>query len=106
LFFELAQVSSSYQTSSGADPDARRGAAEILSRFGLHAAPAILALSRDLDDRDASVRLASAHALGLIGAAARAALPALATREADPDERVRESAKAASYAIRGEDAGS
>jgi HEAT repeat protein len=78
----------------------------ILGRFGAHSAPAVPALIRGLGDPDASVRLASAHALGLIGAAARAALPALATREADPDERVRESAKAASYAIRGEDAGS
>jgi HEAT repeat protein len=88
------------------DPDVRRGAAEILGGFGPHSAPAVPALIRGLDDRDASVRLASAHALGLIGSAARAALPALAAREADPDERVRRSAKAASYAIRGEAAGS
>ena len=63
-------------------------------------------LIRGLDDRDASVRLASAHALGLIGTAARDALPALTAREADPDERVRRSAKAAFDAIRGETAGS
>jgi HEAT repeat protein len=88
------------------DPDVRRGAAEILGGFGPHSAPAVPALIRGLDDRDASVRLASAHALGLIGTAARDALPALAAREADPDERVRRSAKAASYAIRGEAAGS
>jgi HEAT repeat protein len=60
---------------------------------------------RRLDDRDASVRVASAHALGLIGSAARDALAALAAREADPDEQVRRSAKAASCAIRGEAAG-
>lgn len=88
------------------DPDVRRGAAEVLGRFGPRSAPAVPALIHGLDDRDASVRLASAHALGLIGTAARDALPALAAREADPDERVRRSAKAASSAIRGEAAGS
>jgi HEAT repeat protein len=88
------------------DPDVRRVAAASLGDFGPHSAPAVPALIRGLDDRDASVRLASAHALGLIGTAARDALPALAAREADPDERVRRSAKAASYAIRGEAAGS
>ena len=90
---------------ASADPDVRRGAAEILGGFGPHSAPAVPALIRGLDDRDASVRLASAHALGLIGTAARDALPALVAREADPDERVRRSAKAASHAIRGEAAG-
>jgi HEAT repeat protein len=88
------------------DPDVRRGAAAVLGGFGPHSAPAVPALARSLDDRDASVRIASAIALGLIGTAARDALPALAAREADPDERVRRSAKAASYAIRGEAAGS
>jgi HEAT repeat protein len=87
------------------DPDVRRGAAEILGGFGPHSAPAVPALIRGLDDRDATVRLASADALGLIGTAARAALSDLAARESDPDEQVRRSAKAASYAIRGEAAG-
>jgi HEAT repeat protein len=88
------------------DPEVRRGAAEVLGRFGPRSAPGVPALIRGLDDRDASVRLASAHALGLIGNTARDALPALAAREADPDEGVRRSAKAASYAIRGEAPGS
>jgi HEAT repeat protein len=53
------------------DPKVRRGAAETLGDFGPHSAPAVPALIRGLDDRDASVRLASARALGVIGTAAR-----------------------------------
>lgn len=85
------------------DPDVRRGAAEVLGRLGPRSAPAVPALIRALEDRDASIRLASANALGLIGTAARDALSALAAREADPDERVRRSAKAARLAMRGEE---
>jgi HEAT repeat protein len=104
--FRIKVLPGALEDLASPDPDVRRGAAEILGGFGARSAPAVPALIRSLDDRDASVRLASAHALGLIGRAARAALPALAAREADPDARVRRSAKAASYAIRGEPAGS
>jgi HEAT repeat protein len=78
----------------------------MLGGFGPHSALAVPALIRALDDRDVSVRLAAARALGLIGTAARDALPALAGRATDPDDRVRRSAKAASHAIRGESEGS
>jgi HEAT repeat protein len=80
-----------------------RGAVESL---GSHSAPAVPAVIRGLDDRGASVRLASAHALGLTGTAAREALPTLAVSEADPDERVRRSAKATTCVIWGYAAGS
>ena len=82
--------------------------AEILGGFGpAPPRPAVPALIRGLDDLDASVRLAAAHALGLDLVPAghlRCGLPALAAREADPDEQVRQSAKAASHAIRGDPA--
>ncbi|WP_435021390.1 HEAT repeat domain-containing protein [Tundrisphaera sp. TA3] len=87
------------------DPEARRGAAEILGTYGPHSAPAVPALIRCLDDPEAAVRIASAHALGRIGPAAREALPALDARAADPDERVRQAAEAAAQAIRVEAGG-
>ena len=54
----------------------------ILGGFGPHSSPAVPSLIRGLDDRDASVCLASTHALGLIGTAARDAPPALAENAA------------------------
>lgn len=104
--FRTKRLPGALEDLASAEPDVRRGGAEILGGFGPHSAPAVPALIHGLDDHDATVRFASAHALGLIGAAARDALPALAAREADPDERVRRSAQAASSAIRGEATGS
>jgi HEAT repeat protein len=103
--FQTKRLPAAIEEMASADPDRRRGAALVLGGFGPRAAPAVPALIRGLEDRDAEVRRASALGLGLIGSAARDALPALAVREADPDVEVRRSAKAATFAIRGEAAG-
>jgi HEAT repeat protein len=74
----------------------RMRAADALATFGPDAAPAVLALTKALKDRNADVRGSAAHALGRIGAAARDALPAIKGVESnDADDGVRrESAKA------------
>ena len=85
------------------DPAVRRSAVEALGRLG--DARAVDALARQLqgaagprDEAAVSVRVAAAHALGQIGAAA---LPALAAVLHDRNQRVREAAVDALGAIGG-----
>jgi HEAT repeat protein len=54
-----------------------------------------------LGDSEWAVRRQTALALGEIGPAAKAALPALAKRDADANKQVREAAKAARRKIGG-----
>ena len=73
---------------------ATRRRSALASRAGLavplraEAAPATAALSAALTDRSPDVRWRSAEALGLIGPAARDAVPALARAVSDPDPLV------------------
>jgi HEAT repeat protein len=59
------------------------------------AAQAVVALSIALRDREAGVRDAAAEALGVLGPAARGALPALLKRLSDENPFVRATAAAA-----------
>jgi HEAT repeat protein len=62
---------------------------------------AIAALVRNLKDKDASIRLRAAKALGMKGSAARDAIPALKEAAKDADEDVRRVAAASILKIQG-----
>jgi HEAT repeat protein len=66
---------------------------------------ALAALVRDLKDDDASIRLRAAKALGMKGAAARDAVPALTEATKDKDEDVRRVAGDAIRRIQGKSSG-
>lgn len=67
-------------------PKVREKAALALGHFGPKAVPI---LTQTLQDGDANVRWAAAHALGEIGAAAKDAVPALVRALEDPEAMVR-----------------
>lgn len=77
---------------SGRDPDIERAAAAAVDQILLSppAGPAdVPGLMRDLRDRDASVRVRAAKALGTLGAAGRPAVPLLVEALKDSDVDVR-----------------
>lgn len=73
--------------------------AEMLATYGADAAPATPGLIRELRSPSEQVRIDAAIALGQIGPAAEAALPAL--REAENDPAVRSAATSAIFRIEG-----
>ncbi len=77
---------------SGKDPDLGRAAAEAIDQILLSppAGPGdVPGLMRDLRNRDASVRVRAAKALGTLGGAGKPAVPLLVEALKDPDADVR-----------------
>jgi HEAT repeat protein len=77
---------------SGKDSDLERAAVEAIDTILLSPALGpgdVPALLRDLRDRDASVRVRAAKALGSLGAAGKPAVPLLVEALKDPDPDVR-----------------
>ena len=89
-----------------ADPIVRALAAHRLQTFGRRAGDAVPALVRCLGDREAEVRLASAQALGCLGASTCSVSALADVADSDDDERVRRAASSArSNLLGGEEGG-
>ncbi|MEW6354854.1 MAG: HEAT repeat domain-containing protein [Planctomycetota bacterium] len=97
-----AQIEKHLSDLQSDDAVTRREAVIALGDMGADAAPAVLALSRMLNDKNDDIRVAVCQALGKIGPDAGPALKALEkAQKGDPDDSVKAAAAEAIQKIKG-----